>query len=303
METNFTIIIPHKNTPNLLERLIESIPVRDDLEIIVVDDHSDADVVDFNHFPCKERRNLKIVSNTDRPGAGHARNFALPQAKGKWILFADSDDFFNPGINAFLSKYIDSNADIIYFNANSVDTETYEPSNRADHLHGFIDNYQKNPKNGEVVMRYMFTEPWCKMIKRKLIEDFSICFDDTLIHEDVKFACLVGHYASTVLVDNSQLYCVTSRENSLSRTITEQKYLDELLVFARWKKFLMINQPSLQLEKFDYRAYLFTRHLWKDNKLFRVEYHILRKANLSNVFILTLIVKYFLKSIRYKMGL
>lgn len=303
METNFTIIIPHKNTPNLLERLIESIPVRDDLEIIVVDDHSDADVVDFNHFPCKERRNLKIVSNTDRPGAGHARNFALPQAKGKWILFADSDDFFNPGINAFLSKYIDSNADIIYFNANSVDTETYEPSNRADHLHGFIDNYQKNPKNGEVVMRYMFTEPWCKMIKRKLIEDFSICFDDTLIHEDVKFACLVGHYASTVLVDNSQLYCVTSRENSLSRTITEQKYLDELLVFARWKKFLMINQPSLQLEKFDYRAYLFTRHLWKDSKLFREEYRILRKAKLSRSFIIGQIMRYIWKSVGYKLNL
>ena len=37
---NFTIIIPHKNIPHLLERLIKSIPVRDDLEIIVVDDHS-----------------------------------------------------------------------------------------------------------------------------------------------------------------------------------------------------------------------------------------------------------------------
>jgi len=302
MEINFTIIVPHKNTLNLLERLILSIPVRHDLEIIVVDDHSDPDVVDFDCFPCKERQNLIIVPNTDRPGAGRARNNALPQAKGKWILFADSDDFFNPGLNFFLDKYVDSNADIIYFNANSVDTETYEPSNRADHLHNFIDNYQKNPQDGEIVMRYMFTEPWCKMIKRKLIEDFSICFDDTLIHEDVKFACLVGHYASTVVVDNSQLYCVTSRENSLSRTMTEQKYLDELLVFARWKRFLMINQPSLQLKKFDYRAYLFTRHLWKDNKLFREEYRILRKASLSHFFIIGLIMHYIWKSVCYKLN-
>lgn len=303
METNFSIIIPHKNTPNLLERLIQSIPVRDDLEIIVVDDHSDPDVVDFACFPCKERQNMIIVSNTDRPGAGHARNFALPQAKGKWILFADSDDFFNPGFNVFLDKYVDSGADIIYFNANSVDTETYEPSNRADHLHDFISNYQKNPQYGEVVMRYMFTEPWCKMIKRELIEDYSICFDDTLIHEDVKFACLAGHHASTIIVDNSQLYCVTSREDSLSRTMNEQKYLDELLVFARWKKFLMINQPSLQLEKFDYRAYLFTCHLWKDNKLFREEYRILRKAGLSHFFIIGQIMHYIWKSVGYKLKL
>ena len=302
MDINFTIIIPHKNTPNLLKRLILSIPMRDDLEIIVVDDHSDPDVVNFTYFPCKERKNMIIVSNTDRPGAGHARNYALSLAKGKWILFADSDDFFNLGFNVFLDKYVDSDADIIYFNANSVDTETYEHSNRADHLHYFIDNYHKNPQDGEIVMRYMFTEPWCKMIKRKLIEDFSICFDDTLIHEDVKFACLVGHYASNVIVDNSQLYCVTSRENSLSRTMTKQKYLDELLVFARWKKFLMINQPSLQLEKFDYRIYLFTRHLWKDNKLFREEYCILRKANLSHFFIIGLIIHYIWKTVCYKLN-
>ena len=126
MNTNFTIVIPHKNTPRLLERLIESIPMRDDLEIIVVDDHSDHNIVDFDNYPCRERRNIVVVSNADNPGAGNARNFALPLAKGKWILFADSDDFYNVGFNLFLDKYVNDDADIVYFNANSVDTETYE---------------------------------------------------------------------------------------------------------------------------------------------------------------------------------
>lgn len=301
MDINFTIIIPHKNTPLLLKRLIDSIPIRDDLEIIVVDDHSDSHIVNFDHFPCKERRNMVIVSNTDSPGAGHARNFALPQAKGRWILFADSDDFYNAGFNDFLDKYVNNDADIIFFNANSVDTDTYETSNRADHLHEFINNYQKNPQCGEIILRYMFTEPWCKMIKRKLIERFSIRFDDTSIHEDVKFACLIGHYASTIIVENSQLYCVTSREDSLSSTLNYNKYLDELLVFARWRKFLKKNQPSLNLPKFDNRAYHFTRHLWKDNKMFREEYRILLMAGYSHFFIVGQIMYYIWKSFRYKL--
>lgn len=300
MNINFTIIIPHKNLPVLLERLINSIPVRDDVEIIVVDDHSDPNVVDLNHFPCIERQNMIIVSNAGKCGAGHARNYALPLAKGKWILFADSDDFYNAGFNAFLDKYVNDDADIIYFNANSVDTDTYEPSNRADHLHEFINNYQKNPQFGEIILRYMFTEPWGKMIKRKLIEEFSISFDETSIHEDVMFSCQIGHHASKVVVDSSQLYCVTSRTNSLSRTMNNEKYLDELLVFARWKKFLMNNQPSLQLLKFDYRLYHFTRHLWKDGKMFRDEYSVLRKANLSHLFIIGQILKFIWKSILYK---
>ena len=50
MEMNFTIIIPHFNTPTLLLRLINSIPEHDDLELIIVDDNSDPTVVDFDNF-------------------------------------------------------------------------------------------------------------------------------------------------------------------------------------------------------------------------------------------------------------
>lgn len=47
----YSILIPHKNTPDLLQYCLDSIPVRDDVQVIVVDDNSDADKVDFGHFP------------------------------------------------------------------------------------------------------------------------------------------------------------------------------------------------------------------------------------------------------------
>ena len=36
----YSIIIPHYNSPDLLLRLLKTIPVREDLEVIVVDDNS-----------------------------------------------------------------------------------------------------------------------------------------------------------------------------------------------------------------------------------------------------------------------
>ena len=297
---NFTIIIPHKNIPNLLERLINSIPIREDLEVIVVDDHSDPNLVDFKCFPGKGRENFTLLSNSGKKGAGHARNYALPFAKGKWIIFADSDDFFNSGFNDFLDEYVTNDADIVYFNANSVDTETYEASNRVDHLHGFINEYQRNPERGELIMRHLFTEPWCKMIRRNLIEKNSIRFDDTCIHEDVKFSCLTGLYGRKIIVDSRQLYCVTSRKDSLSRTQNPNTYLDELKVFSWWKKYLTDNKIPLNLPKFDYRAYNFARHLYKNNKLFRAEYCKMREGGLSHAFIVGQIIKYLWKSVRYK---
>lgn len=301
METNFTIIIPHKNIPNLLERLIKSVPERDDLEIIVVDDGSSPDIVDFEHFPCKERKNLRLVLNKESHGAGHARNSALPLARGKWILFADSDDFFNPGFNDFLDDYADSDADIVYFSANSVDTDTLKPSNRVDHLHDFIDEYQNNPENGELVMRYLFTEPWCKMVKRRLIESNGILFEETCIRNDVRYSYLVGHYAQKVIVDDRQLYCVTTRQDSVSRGAGRQATLDELMVFAGWKHFLMSHGIALPLPKFDLCLYQFTRNLWKDNQLFRTEYGLLRKAGLSRSYIAGQVLKYIRKSVAYKL--
>ncbi|WP_073043384.1 glycosyltransferase family 2 protein [Xylanibacter ruminicola] len=296
---NFTVIIPHRNIPMLLGRLIKSIPMRDDLEIIVVDDHSDACVVE--QLRSLERENLDLMLNQECHGAGYARNCALPVAKGKWVLFADADDFFNTEFNDFLNEYINSDADIVYFNANSLDSETFEPSHRVDHLHEFIDEYHRDKERGALIMRYLFTEPWCKMVKLDLIKNNDIRFEETSIRNDVRYSYLVGHYAEKIVVDERQLYCVTTRQNSVSRGIGYQASMDELKVFAGWKNFLMDHHIPLELPKFDLCLYNFTRHLWKDNKRFWTEYKILINAGLSHVYIINKVLFYIWKSIGYKL--
>jgi len=299
---NFTVIIPHKNVPLLLDRLINSIPIRDDLEVIVVDDGSDEDVVKFLNHKIGNRVNISVIFNKESQGAGYARNCAIPLAKGKWILFADSDDFFNEGLGDFLSKYIDSDVDVIYFNANSVDSETLEPSSRVDHLHEFIDEYKQNREHGELILRFLFTEPWCKMVKKELIQVNNILFEESRIRNDVRFSYLVGYYAKKIDVDYRQLYCVTTRKNSVSRDFSFQASMDEMKVYAGWKKFFIDHNIPLDVPKFDYRAYNFARHLYKNNKLFRAEYRKMLEAGLSHSYIWGQVIKYLWRSVKYKLG-
>ena len=68
---NYSIIIPHKNTPDLLKRCINSIPVRKDLEIIIVDDNSSEKFVDFDNFPGLHRENTTVIFNKEGKGAGN----------------------------------------------------------------------------------------------------------------------------------------------------------------------------------------------------------------------------------------
>ena len=54
---NYSFIIPHKNCPDLLQRCVDSIPERDDVQVIVVDDNSD----DSKKPSLKNHKNLQVI--------------------------------------------------------------------------------------------------------------------------------------------------------------------------------------------------------------------------------------------------
>lgn len=257
---NYSIIIPHKNIPKLLKRCIDSIPHRNDTEIIIVDDNSDNNIVDFNNFPGINRDNCKCIFDKSNKGAGHARNLGLKESKGDKILFADADDFFNYCIDEILNDYINDDSDLIIFNANSVDTLTYlQEYNRADHINHDIKEYIKNKNISSLSsLRYNFGEPWSKLIKKELILKYSILFDEIHSHNDTTFSYLIGHKADKIKVDERALYCVTVRANSISVSLNNyEKQLIRIDVFARKELYFKnngINIPVIihwnQLAKF-----------------------------------------------------
>lgn len=66
-----------------------------EIEVIIVDDDSDPEKVDFEDFPGSDRCYTQIIFTKEGKGAGYARNVGLRHAKAKWLIFADSDDYFN----------------------------------------------------------------------------------------------------------------------------------------------------------------------------------------------------------------
>ena len=115
MNPQFSIIIPHYNIPDLLMRCLESIPVSEDIQVIVVDDNSsDADTY-LERYPELSRPYLEFIRTTKGGGAGYARNVGLDHAKGKWLLFADADDLYVDDMYEIIRPYADSKADIIFF--------------------------------------------------------------------------------------------------------------------------------------------------------------------------------------------
>jgi len=225
-EINYTIIIPHKNIPLLLQRCLDSIPRRKDMQIIVVDDNSDADKVNFVNFPGLNDPYVEIIfgkNENGRKGAGYARNLGLKQAKGKWLIFADADDFFNPCFEEALDKYKDDESDIIYFKATSANSETLEQHTRNQHINLPLSEIEQT-NNWDIAFK--ITSPWGKFIKAKLVHDNKLCFQEVQYANDVLFSVSATAFAVKKSISNYEIYCITYRETSL----TENYTLDSTLI-------------------------------------------------------------------------
>ncbi len=209
---NLSIIIPYRNTVDLLKNLLDSIGVFSDIQVIVIDDSSDQNLEKFEQLKQnKQYKNILFLKNDDQKrSAGKCRNIGLNNAHGKWIMFADSDDFFVESYYEKLNKYFNSAYDAVFFTPTSLDLDTGKISDRHVFFQTGINNYlaQPNQKN-ELVIRYKLYTPWSKLIRRTLIEDNHIRFHEVFVKNDSYFSLNVGYYMKYFTVSKETVYCAT----------------------------------------------------------------------------------------------
>ena len=111
-----SVVIPVYNQQDLVIRCIKSIPIREDVEIIVVNDGStDSTERNLEELKLSERNKLRIISYNPNAGVSCARNKGLEMAKGEYILFVDSDDYINgTEFNIIIDNYL-KDADMVYY--------------------------------------------------------------------------------------------------------------------------------------------------------------------------------------------
>lgn len=92
-----SVIMPSFNTAAFIGDSIQSVFAQSykDWELIIVDDCS-TDNTDQVVKPFLDDQRVRYLKNEKNCGAAVSRNYALREAKGKWIAFLDSDDLWLP---------------------------------------------------------------------------------------------------------------------------------------------------------------------------------------------------------------
>ena len=246
--SNYSIIIPHHNTPDLLERCVNSIPERNDIDVYVIDDNSNKKYQQQIANICKSRSNITYFPTFESLGAGYARNIGLKNIHSQWVLFADADDYFLPDAWSHLDKHLNDTADIIHFHSTSCFSDTGAPGDRHVQLAKIIDDFIVHPNDvTEGWLRFNYNEPWGKMIRASLILSHSICFQQTRWANDLLFSTKIGAYAKKIAADKAQIYCVTIAPGSLVHQHSMESRKCRYEVILQHNAFLrQIGKPQFQ---------------------------------------------------------
>jgi glycosyltransferase involved in cell wall biosynthesis len=216
---DYSIIIPHRNIPELLRRCLNSIPRRKGIQIIVVDDNSDSDRMDFACFPGLSDPLVELIfdkSESGGKGPGYARNRGLEQAQGKWLIFIDADDLFTSNIEDILDRFKDDEHDIIYFGIENVDSDTLQPVVRRRYI---MDTLMRAQESGDLNYLYNAPQVWGKLFRREIIENNGIRFSEVMCGEDILFTAksITAAGDNVAMCLGLSLYVYTDRNDSLSK--------------------------------------------------------------------------------------
>ena len=238
-----SIIIPVYNSEKYLEKCLESMKNQTfkDIEVICINDGStDKSLQILESFV--EHDNRIVILNQKNHGVAAARNNGLYHATGKYIMFCDSDDFYEPNMcEVMLKTMLDNKLDIVKCSTNVF---IEDKSNRNINL---IQNYQDglnktgifslNDCNNKLLFGH---DIWNKIFKKSIIDNYYILFPEKTWCEDRAFIMKYLAVSGKAQIIADKLYNYRLSNNSLCENLENnniKNFYDSVLVMKDVKEF------------------------------------------------------------------
>ena len=219
-----SVIIPVYNIEKHLRQCLDSVAGQslEDLEIICVDDGStDESPKILAEYAAKDSR-FRILAQSNA-GPGVARNTGMAQATGEYVIFLDSDDWFEPDfLERMVQKARETGADVTICRAVEFDTATGKelPSEWMLRLQGLPGSLTCSPKQAsEVLFHFTWGWPWDKLYRREYIRRGGYKYPALPNSEDLSFVflSLAGAERLSVL-DRKLVHHRVNRGSSVSNS-------------------------------------------------------------------------------------
>jgi len=202
-----SILMPIHNAGDYLYKSIKSIQdsTYQDFEIICCDDGSSDNSADILIDLQREDHRIKIIARSEM-GYASTMNVMLDQAKGKYVLNIDPDDWIEPTMLETMLKYMDDDTDFVkcgfWFELKDRSQRYYYTTEPAEFCPRLLPAKSK--------MEFFVTQValWTCLIRRSFIEKYNIRLYETpgAAYQDTGFNFLINAMADKVRVIPDALY-------------------------------------------------------------------------------------------------
>lgn len=237
---DFSVIVPcWRGAVKFLPKLFESIPENERIEIIVVDNSKDP----LRREEIDSNRNISFLHSEPERHAGGSRNDGMAIAKGKWLLFADADDYYSPDAFDIYYQYFNTDAEIVYTGMGGIYEDTGEPSERGERYAQMVHRYCEG-EISDLVIRTSFSSPCCKMVSHELVNRHGLAFDEVVASNDTYFSLLTGFYANKITAVDKTTYIATVSRGTLTKRRDFEVLESRMIVRLRCNQFLKKHELS-----------------------------------------------------------
>lgn len=212
---HYSIIIPMYNVAPFIERAITSVYnqglLEDAFELILIDDGSPDESAEIAKKITSGRSNVQLISQENK-GLGGARNTGINNAKGKYILFLDADDYyFSDMLCKLKEEIIHLNLDIVEFGAKGI-----QPDGELSYKKSLI---TKTMDGVEYYNTTRYMDSACnKLYKKSFLINHDLKFIERIYIEDYEFNTRAFFYAKKVKGVPLVVSGFFQSSNSITRT-------------------------------------------------------------------------------------
>lgn len=206
-----SIIIPVYNSSRFLGECLDTVcgQTLKNIEIICVDDGSTDNSIQILQKYAKNDKRFKLLYHVHTGnGAAGARNMGLEYASGEYVLFLDSDDWFE--LDLAEKTYLQAkkvNADVVIFDGRKVDNSTgkyfLEELLRKKNLpQEELFSWDDYP---DYIFQTSIGTAWMLLCKRKFIQKEGLKFQEVYHSDDVFFTYSVFACAKRITIVQEKL--------------------------------------------------------------------------------------------------
>lgn len=228
-----SIIIPVYNVEAYIERCINSVihQTFTDYEVILVDDASPDNALQIvEKLLIANNITFQSIKHKINQGLSEARNSGIKVAKGKYIMFIDSDDELSHG--KVLSQFYDA---IVRENVDFVVANRYAVLSDGTRKRGIIKGIETDRllQNDEILPSLIYREmpvaAWSKLIDKHFLLSNHLFFQKGLLCEDElwTFQMCIAAQKCYCLSDYSYNYY---KDNPHSITNNHRRYESKILI-------------------------------------------------------------------------